>query len=238
MCGIWGYQFVKEPVLIRGTMTRRSILTSLLMYSMEARGTDSWGFALRTDVEADAGITVIKEVGPCTKLVDPQLIASCHQVMGHTRKASAGAVCKNNAHPFRVKHIIGMHNGSVSNQKELNAKYRRGCDVDSEHIFHHLADGENMAELCVQGAAVWVDTATPDTIHFLRSHAGQLSIRGVRVHGPTNTGNTEGIVWASTGVDLEQAVAMAGYDSLDFTVSWEEHHQATAGKLTRYEKIA
>ena len=237
MCGIWGYQFVKEETPLRRSFTSRSILVALLMHTMEDRGEDSWGVALRSDVDTnEQGIAIIKDVGPCTKLVDPCLIASCHQVMGHTRKASAGAVSKANAHPFRIKHIVGMHNGSVTNYRDLNTTHKRSCDVDSEHIFHHLADGKDLDELAVSGAAVWVDTKRPDTIQMVRSFAGQLSIRGISVYGTGRPEVTEGIVWASTSTALEEAVALAGYESFEFTVDPERRYEVTGGKLTVHEK--
>lgn len=240
MCGIWGYQFPISVVHDRPSFTARSILTSLLMCAMEERGQDSWGFAVRVPVgtpDAPSGIAVIKNIGPCTKLVDPRLVASTHQVVAHTRKASQGAVCKANAHPFQVKTIVGVHNGHVSNHHDLNTKYTRTCDVDSEHIFHHLANKQALDELDASGAVVWVDTDTPDAIHLVRSHSGQLSVYGI---GPTGCAvtETEAIVWCSTEPPLVCALAMAGYDSFEFRINAETHYVIEGGKITTHEKMA
>ncbi len=52
--------------------------------------------------------------------------------VGHNRKATKGAVKDENAHPFVENNIILVHNGTLSNHKDLNAT----VEVDSHAIAH------------------------------------------------------------------------------------------------------
>lgn len=58
--------------------------------------------------------------------------------MGHARKPTKGETCHSvNNHPILTKHIIGIHNGEISNDDTLFGSFsmpRRG-GVDSEAVF-------------------------------------------------------------------------------------------------------
>ena len=67
--------------------------------------------------------------------------------LGHCRKPSAGKITtdNNNNHPIKVGDIIGIHNGTISNDEIIfkNLKREPNGDVDSEAIFqllHYLTD--------------------------------------------------------------------------------------------------
>src|SRR5437867_2185158 len=154
MCGIWGYQFRADIPLEYKSFTSRAIYCALMMEAMDLRGDDSYGFVLR----APDKLNIVKGVGASADKVDPQVVGGTLQLMAHTRKATSGSICEANAHPFTVENIIGMHNGGVSNDTELNRRYARHCDVDSEHIFHHIAYDLPLSEISGYGAVSYIDS--------------------------------------------------------------------------------
>lgn len=55
-------------------------------------------------------------------------------VMGHVRAATRGSLSSRNAHPFRCKHLIGMHNGTLKDEK-----YKHEDKTDSELMFTDMS---------------------------------------------------------------------------------------------------
>ena len=122
MCGIIGYIGEKNPVevLING------------LKSLEYRGYDSAGIALK---EKDQ-IEVIKSVGKIVnleeKLKNQELIPS-HLGIAHTRWATHGKPSEKNAHPHTVGNITLVHNGIIENAEELREKLKKeGVTFNSE----------------------------------------------------------------------------------------------------------
>jgi asparagine synthetase B (glutamine-hydrolysing) len=54
-------------------------------------------------------------------------------ILGHTRFATIGAATIENTHPFRLKTLIGMHNGTLK-----DFKYKHKTKTDSELMFHDI----------------------------------------------------------------------------------------------------
>ena len=188
MCGLFGFSKLDEK-------TRD--MARFLAYSMENRGGDSWG--------ASNGADVIKEVGAISNgfFIPPHW----REGIFHTRGASVGAVCKRNAHPFLVerdgRRVIGMHNGGVLNYEFLNSRYNRHCEVDSEHIFHHLAEHKPMGELIGKGTIIWYDIYEgAQTVHLARWNFGDLEVAKLKDGG--------GIVFCSTREPIERAARLCG----------------------------
>jgi hypothetical protein len=109
------------------------------------------------------------EVDKSIKDFKPYLIA------GHCRDATIGEVNQANAHPFRHKHIRGMHNGTVTAlapPKELAHEY-----TDSRVIIEGIADKglEATLDLCKDGAyaLVWTDSNN-GTLNFIRNNKRTL----------------------------------------------------------------
>jgi hypothetical protein len=182
MCGIAGYSCFKEYD------PRLSTAITLLGLYMQERGRRSWGWS--------DGTQIVKSVGSLEDGWNASFFGY-KQAALHTRQPTTGSVIEKNAHPFKIGDIIGMHNGIVHNHEELNKKYNRNCDVDSEHIFHHINDGVALEDIRAYGAVVyWKD----GHIHLGRFNNGDLTLVRTEI----------GFLFASTRGALEKTLRMAG----------------------------
>lgn len=139
MCGIIGYTGKKsvKDVLLNG------------LELLEYRGYDSAGIALsdpdgiKTEIYKCAG-----RVADLRKLCEGRkLTQTCG--IGHTRWATHGGVCDENAHPHRVGKVTLVHNGIIENYEELAAEYdllgKLRSQTDSEiaaGVFDHFYEGD------------------------------------------------------------------------------------------------
>jgi hypothetical protein len=156
---------------------------------METRGRKSWGWT-------DGKEQIIKSLGEITEGMNATFLGH-KQAALHTRQPTTGATVKDNSHPFRIKNVLGMHNGVVRNHDELQKKYERKCEVDSEHIFYHIAEERPLSEISAYGAIVfWKD----DKLYLGRFNGGELTL--------ARTENAW--IFASTKDSLEVALRMAG----------------------------
>jgi len=108
MCGIVGYIGGREaaPIVING------------LKRLEYRGYDSAGIALRNGT-----IQVLKCTGKVAELEEIVHEKGCYTniAIGHTRWATHGVPCDNNAHPHVSNHgkVTLIHNGIIENYSEL-----------------------------------------------------------------------------------------------------------------------
>jgi hypothetical protein len=160
-------------------------LISAMAKATTKRGNHSWGMWSAEDNK------ITKDVGSLTS--SKTLLYHFLSAMVHTRFATTGNVTKRNAHPFRFKNIVGAHNGMVFNHQELNVKYNRKCQVDSEHIFMHLAEGRDLTEIEGYGAIEWADLCTGE-MHVCRFVSGDLAIAATPY----------GVFWMSNIKDLKE----------------------------------
>lgn len=126
MCGIIGYT---------GKNDAKDIMLDALEL-LEYRGYDSAGIALL----GEEGTHIYKRAGRVKDLRD--LCAEkdpkgCCGI-GHTRWATHGGVCDENAHPHRFGRITLIHNGIIENYRELTEKYglegKLASETDSEVV--------------------------------------------------------------------------------------------------------
>ena len=142
---------------------------------MDPRGQDSWG--AWADGQEWKGLGLAAHGAPLAEL------AKAKRVLIHTRKATIGSVTVENSHPFSFTgdagSFTGIHNGSVANHRALNSKLDRKLDVDSMHIYQHMAEGRDLGELEVRGAVAWVHAEEAERMYFSRLKGGALAVAGI-----------------------------------------------------------
>lgn len=170
MCGIFGFS-KRTPATER--------MMPFLAWEMVERGKDSWGV---TD-----GTTVEKHLGPITQ--SWYLPPWGDALIFHTRAASVGSKTLQNQHPFTFStldnegetsggYVVGVHNGGISNHEKLNKDYQRDFDVDSMHVYAHIAEGWDTKELNGYGALAWfeVDNNANKILYFAKFNMYDFSV--------------------------------------------------------------
>lgn len=133
MCGIFAYI---------GTKKNAGDLIVDGLKSLEYRGYDSWGVAVK---KLDSNIYIEKHTGKIGQAKLPRLESSIG--IGHTRWATHGGVTEKNSHPHCgcTNDIIVVHNGIVENFSEikktlLKKKHRFISETDTEIIAHLIEE--------------------------------------------------------------------------------------------------
>lgn len=199
MCGLYGYT-TKQGVRLgkKQKETRNRILAGLAI-AMQERGSHSTGVAGLTK---DRVLDVTKKALSAedfirTKEFKDFLEINPRTVIGHTRYATVGEINDDNAHPFEEGYVVGAHNGSVFNWKDI---YSEG-KVDSQAIFHNLSEKNHFKdafkELRGKFAITWLDARSPDSL-FLVLSGNPLSI--VRVP------ELQTYFWTSTYLALQSVI--------------------------------
>lgn len=148
------------------------IILGVMISHMDLRGGDSWGYY------NEGNIT--KGIGTGSFGAELKDLSKMKTLMFHTRKATVGAIIQENAHPWRKLNIVGMHNGGVSNHFDMNKRYDRNFEVDSMHIFEHLATDLPLYELRAHGTIVFVDELYgKDVLWASKFNEGILTVVGI-----------------------------------------------------------
>jgi len=177
MCGLTG---VLLSPTHRSPETWRDIVdiaTSNLIFN-EERGREASGIAT---IQANGSHHIFKQPVEASSLVqmpDYQRIMSSLGdqtvgILGHTRMPTKGSRWHNvNNHPIQAGHVIGIHNGVITNDDRLFSQRRlsRTGEVDSEIIFRLL---DTVDPLRLNGRYV---RHTKEQIHLLRGTFATLSI--------------------------------------------------------------
>jgi predicted glutamine amidotransferase len=210
MCGIYGWQFTDDCDL---PDYRTTVIATLLARSMESRGQESFGAAVwssRDQVEP----TIIKDTGSIMTYGDTVFAAAtgARRVIVHTRQSTHGKITPDNSHPFLVGDVLGVHNGIVYNHDTLNACYNRSFEVDSQHIFAHINDQLPLDDLDGYGTVVYSRLSEGHTnVYTGRSTGGALFVARLYAESVNVKDRKHiGIIWASTGMAVRDAVCAAG----------------------------
>lgn len=144
MCGIIGYTGKKEASGI--------LLDALEL--LEYRGYDSAGIALFP--EDGSRVKTFKRAGRVRELREycAKLDVTGHCGIGHTRWATHGGVCNENAHPHRFGNVTIIHNGIIENYRQLIEEYgldgKLTSQTDSEvvaAVIFHFYTGDPYAAI-------------------------------------------------------------------------------------------
>lgn len=199
MCGLVGWNFTAQS-----TLKHEQRKTLILMGSMGAdkRGGQSFGWL---SVNAEGQFQIEKGLGPlvATNFDD---LAKTPMGFAHSRFATKGAITVENSHPFRYDHIIGAHNGVISNSWELDRKYG-DKNVDSEHIFERISKNDKLDELEGYGIIEFYDARFPHNLFLCNIGRGDLSLFELF---DASGEFLDGYYWTSNEEDGELAIAAAG----------------------------
>ena len=176
MCGIAGFSLDPQ------SSVDRTLAAQALLAGIAERGADAVGYAHRGN-DGDARVTKLR--GGASALLDELAVPSgAHQALIHVRDFTKGHPdIEANNHPIRHGTVVGIHNGIVSNDDALLARYgieraEPQMTVDSEAIFALMElrehDPRALSELRGAMAAAWVDDRDDVTLYLARGRLRPL----------------------------------------------------------------
>ena len=163
MCGIFGFVGAVAPYRKKW-----------VGFQNEKRGTDSVGFLSVDANEKCSRVRIPTSIGDAMRHARiPERVWNANCTLGHTRAASFKKdVSKMTAHPFKVGHIIGAHNGFVGNWddivKDSDDDVTDSFMVDSQTIFYQISKfgTKGLAEIRGSAAVWWVDLRNLSNVYL------------------------------------------------------------------------
>lgn len=206
MCGLVG---------VVGNITYKEELAYKMLLKLDTvRGSDSTGSMSMSSL---SNLSIAKCVGTPWELFQDYSWKShtsglMRILIGHNRAATSGSVTRKTAHPFEFGSIVGVHNGTLTDQSLLEDSSM--FSVDSENIFYHMdKNGLDHTLQRLEGAfaLVWYDKPNR-SVNFIRNSERPLFY--------TNTGDC--IFWASEPWMLQVALSSSNI-TFDEIISMDEH---------------
>ena len=182
MCGIAGYSLGASSTI------DRTHAAQALLAAIAERGADAVGYAHRSP---HGPVVIHKQRSGASAVLEHIAVpADARQVLLHVRDYTKGhpRIAANN-HPVRHGSVVGIHNGTVTNDDELMAGYgfhraAPGMTVDSEVIFAVAeATGSNarhFEDFRGSMAAAWLDEHRPKLLYLARGTGRPLWVGTTR----------------------------------------------------------
>lgn len=178
MCGIFTFQS-KNPKKTNWKEVIANI--KILGLYNDTRGGDNFGIYLNGNIHKNkthsekTAKTFFENNGEIFDLKD----INFPNIIGHSRKGSVGGLLLENAHPFVIEtendKLIGVHNGTIKNWKELLDEYNLKDDkikVDSQAIFTILANNKDDYSVFEKydgaGTFIWMYESDPDSLYTFK----------------------------------------------------------------------
>jgi glucosamine 6-phosphate synthetase-like amidotransferase/phosphosugar isomerase protein len=235
MCGIAGFCLNKDEHI-----NARKVSMSLLN-QIVSRGEDATGAAwVQSDKKTKKASIAVSKAPTPAYLFDQylnQMPTGAKRVILHTRWATQGTPQNNlNNHPIVSGKIVGVHNGVLSNDRQVFDYFRetRKAQVDSEAAFALLnrtvySPAQVLASLKGRAALAWLDARDKRDLHLARVDGSPLAI------GTTAKGS---LFFAST-----MPLLVAACDDAGVALAWAEEIEPMTymtirnGEITALETI-
>jgi predicted glutamine amidotransferase len=151
-----------------------------LLWADQLRGTNGTGVYFNTQKDKVA-VRIIKDAISASAFIntkefdnaEAQFIKEAQFIVGHNRAATKGKIDKACTHPFREKHIVLVHNGTISNHNLLG-----DAEVDSNAIAQSIAEigaKETLKKIDGAFALVWFDQKEK-TLNLCRNNQRPLNL--------------------------------------------------------------